>query len=117
MANDNINVDIFICNNARFNQSLPGNKMVMFAHNIISAELGNRNMAISPKGDVMGHHIVIKKVNRKWPAPAKNPGTIIHLTSLDYCYYILLIKNISSLPVTGIQLKHLLKKSKELLKT
>ena len=38
-------------NNAYFNQALPGNKMVMFAPNIISDEFGNRDMAISPNGD------------------------------------------------------------------
>jgi hypothetical protein len=67
-------------NNAYFNQSLPENKIVMFAPNIISDEFGNRDMAISPKGDeifytmqynygMLSTILYSKKVNGKWSPP------------------------------------------------
>ena len=66
--------------NAYFNQSPPGNKMVMFAPNIISDEFGNRDMAISPNGDeifytlqynygMLSTILYSKKVNGKWSSP------------------------------------------------
>lgn len=67
-------------NNSCFNQSLPENKIVMFAPNIISDEFGNRDMAISPKGDeifytmqynygILSTILYSKKVNGKWSPP------------------------------------------------
>ena len=67
-------------NNPYFNQSLPGNKAVLFAPNIISDEFGNRDMAISPKGDeifytmqynygMLSTILYSKKINGKWSLP------------------------------------------------
>jgi WD40-like Beta Propeller Repeat len=67
-------------NNAYFNQTLPGNKLTMFAPNIISDEFGNRDMAVSPKGDeifyilqynygMLSTILYSKKINGKWSSP------------------------------------------------
>ncbi|HEY5408244.1 MAG TPA: hypothetical protein VIJ92_14205 [Ginsengibacter sp.] len=67
-------------NNAYFNESLPGNKITMFAPGIISDEFGNRDMAISPKGDeifytmqynygMLSTILYSKKINGKWTSP------------------------------------------------
>jgi hypothetical protein len=67
-------------NNGWFNQTIPGNKITMFAPNIISDEFGNRDMAISPKGDeifytmqfnygMLSTILYAKKVGGKWTAP------------------------------------------------
>jgi hypothetical protein len=66
-------------NNLYFNQQPPPDTPVLFAPGIISNEFGNRDMAISPKGDEMfytfQHRSLIsvimhtKKVNGKWGAP------------------------------------------------
>jgi len=66
--------------NSYFNQPLPVDTPVIFAPNIISDELGNRDMAISPKGDELFYTIqygrglisVImhsKKTNGQWSKP------------------------------------------------
>src|SRR5690242_11058049 len=67
-------------NNSYFNQPLPSDMPVLFAPDIISNEFGNRDMAISPKGDELFYTIqygrglisVImhsKKINGKWSEP------------------------------------------------
>lgn len=67
-------------NNSYFNQPLPADTPVVFAPNVISNELSNRDMAISPKGDELFYTIqygrglisVImhsKKTNGKWSTP------------------------------------------------
>ena len=67
-------------NNAYLNQTLPGKKLTMFAPNIISDEFGNRDMAISPKGDeifytmqynygMLSTILYSKKENGKWTTP------------------------------------------------
>jgi len=67
-------------NNGYFNQYPRGNKMVVFAPNIISDEFGNRDMAISPKGDeifytlqynydMLSTSMYSKKINGKWSGP------------------------------------------------
>lgn len=67
-------------NSAWFNQPIPGNKITMFAPNVISDEFGNRDMAISPKGDeifytmqynygMLSTILYSKKVNDKWSSP------------------------------------------------
>ena len=66
--------------NTWFNQSLPGKKLTMFAPDIISDEFGNRDMAISPKGDeifytmqynygMLSTILYSKKINGKWSLP------------------------------------------------
>jgi Tol biopolymer transport system component len=67
-------------NNSYFNQPSPSDTPVLFAPNIISNDLGNRDMAISPEGDELFYTIqygrglisVImhsKKMNGKWSKP------------------------------------------------
>ncbi|MEI9810583.1 MAG: hypothetical protein WDO16_23435 [Bacteroidota bacterium] len=68
-------------NNAYFNQVLPGGEPVLFADGTISDEFGNRDMAISPKGDelfytfqyrggfIFSTIMYSKKVNGKWSSP------------------------------------------------
>ena len=67
-------------NNAYFNQTLPGNKVKMFSPGVISDEFGNRDMAISPKGDELFYTmqynygmfstiLYSKKINGKWSRP------------------------------------------------
>lgn len=64
-----------------FAQSSPGNKAVLFAPGIVSDELSNRDMAISPaydellytvqyRGGVFSTILHSKKVNGKWSTPA-----------------------------------------------
>src|SRR5689334_13974761 len=66
--------------NPYFNQSMPSDTPVLFAQNIISNEFGNRDMAISPKGDELFYTIQYgrglisvvmhsKKINGKWSEP------------------------------------------------
>jgi Tol biopolymer transport system component len=67
--------------NAYFNQLLPGNEPVLFAAESISDEFGNRDMAISPKGDelfytfqyrggfIFSTIMYSKKINGKWSSP------------------------------------------------
>ena len=67
--------------NAFFNQILPSNSPVMFAHNVISDEFGNRDMAISPTGDELFYTLQYKsgfvfttimyskKVKGQWTTP------------------------------------------------
>ena len=74
-----------ITGNQYLNQPLPANNPVLFAPNIISDEFGNRDMAISPKGDelfytlqyrggfVFSTIMYSKKVNGKWTVPEVAP--------------------------------------------
>ncbi len=66
--------------NSYFNRPDPGNTPELFAKDIVSDQFGNRDMAISPKGDELfytlqaGNGVVnvimySKKQNRKWTAP------------------------------------------------
>ena len=80
----------FICTNSHaqktasdsfFNQPVSGATPVIFAANIISDEFGNRDMAISPKGDELFYTLQYrggfvfttimhsKKVNGQWTKP------------------------------------------------
>lgn len=68
--------------NNYFNQTVPADTPVLFAPNIISDEFGNRDLAISPKGDEIFYTLQYqagrafstimhtKKVNGKWTKPA-----------------------------------------------
>ena len=66
--------------NTLFDQTIPGNKITMFAPGIISDEFGNRDMAISPKRDeifytmqynygMLSTILYSKKENGKWTTP------------------------------------------------
>lgn len=67
--------------NKYFNQPLPGKEPLLFAPNVISDEFGNRDMAISPKGDEIFYTLQYqsgrafstilhtKKINNKWTKP------------------------------------------------
>ncbi len=70
--------------NSYFNQREPGNVPELFAKDVISDQFGNRDMAISPKGDELfytlqaGNGVVnallySKKQNGKWSAPEVAP--------------------------------------------